>query len=1741
MSMRYIAPVVAEANPNLYAAAQRANLSPAERNQIEQMSWAIKKNRELSRMRPEVARREYDSLDPDVQETLKFFYSNAEYMKEPPDFSDRAVGTLKFVGKTLASPLIGLFKVAGAYNRILNTPYLVYRQITQGESIFDAKVWSDSWDGKDIYDNGALAEAIDNFGKEKVFVARQLLQGRRPGEILEAYGDLTPGIVNAMTEAFNDPDSFKQVMDATKYAQVSPGRDIARIMDTKPPKNGGPAGDYIDGTTKNVSGAIDFMYQILIDPLTWITGGTSKAITRGSQLAEMATKAMNAGDSSAMAVSRVFADDGVRKLWDEQIGPDLKRLADATNDAERASIRKFIGRRYSGYNNDEAIDFFVRNKMFDATQAEKIFGDAENTMLLLSGRLDGISFKRNGVATARNQRRLTYGLNKLLDDVFNATTSKTGIRKTTDELNAKGEEAFAVLSKSGEEVDKAINPALREVLDIDKDVSLFRRTLLAVGRAAARNPGGQPILTGDNAIKTADSFRQVARQVLSRDLAEFTTQKFLRSTEDEQVVIIRNLYGAIMMRAGLEGTPAGREFMEQILSKTLNEKAGFTTTSRTPISEEIAKLLSPHTVRIQNGQAELLRSGAIQPSQLANAIAPLPYEEIAAVAYAVRTKNIQSKRDLIYAIGGATQNRLARNFVDFWSVFTLFPRLGIRSAIDEGFMYAMTAPLKDLYQFAVGVGRKFGRGTTAYTGSKEASPLITDKFRKLFGRKVPLNEIPLAERNLIIENKVAEINAFNKLADDLAVTPSELSHLAINKEVADRASVFLKGLSNDEKAWWAELMIHHPDTLGAMASSVAAKTISGKLDEPFTTQQINVSELTRALQTVSQRLRDSGKIAEKDALSYGDWKKIEIDELAKADPVYLTLAHYDNWFIRFAVPRQHGALKLDGPYRVSPATVFFANNGLKTPKDLERAVGEIMQSVGIEFIGDAYRIKKAYSGGTDQAAEAAVKKFLSYFGDTVTYRQQGLPDEEIVRIFAEGMLLDMRNTFHGTTDFARYNGNLYDAIRNRFDELKMRTEQRPYNIPGITPTLLDDSNLWQKAAASIDIDKFDDLTKDFKLDGFINTRIDFQEFTDLPSIFRVYGNKMMELMDRQLTSILRQPIVGVTYLKYRKMYVGLQREWTDQYVKREIASNPEKYATPGAKEQLQRRAALLGQKRFAEIAMNEAVDQVLKYADNPSIRSNFALSVRTVGRFYRATEDFYRRVYRLKDVSAQMLYRMRLAHVGLNASGDVYEDAEGKPYIMMPMDNVIFKATDTTLRVLTGQSDSLYKQPMFNDFTLKLELANPSFAPEAGVPQFSGPIAALGVIGIKNLLGNFDSPLAQKAAENVDNFALGQIGDNITVRRAIVPSTLAKLWTMVDANEKDRQEVTAAQQAIAYNAANGIYLNPSATDREKADYLKNIRISAHNILFMRSVLGLISPVAPTMQESQGVPEYLLDVGIAGLRPEFFDILESIQKKYGDDVQDPYEMALSMFTGKYPGKIVYTVSRNENQTKVLIKSTEEMKNWALENRKLIKVYGEAAYVFAPRTGEFNAAAYNWLQANDLIKDKSLEQYFDDVQVAEDKQRYYDIAAWERDNMNTEGRVSERQYIMATATAAREGLLNSNPLLLRAITGGGNEIATEQNLMRSIREITNDMDAPIDAATRMRMRTALQAMDDFIAFAESPDVKALYNSSYLKREYRNRTRSILADLGSGDFAVREATRASFNSILTYYSRDTFKAVP
>jgi flagellar basal body-associated protein FliL len=483
----------------------------------------------------------------------------------------------------------------------------------------------------------------------------------------------------------------------------------------------------------------------------------------------------------------------------------------------------------------------------------------------------------------------------------------------------------------------------------------------------------------------------------------------------------------------------------------------------------------------------------------------------------------------------------------------------------------------------------------------------------------------------------------------------------------------------------------------------------------------------------------------------------------------------------------------------------------------------------------------------------------------------------------------------------------------------------------------------------------------------------------------------------------------------------------------------------------------------------------------------------------------------------------------------------------MPMDNVIFKATDSAIRTLTGQGG--YSQPLFNEFTFKLRMINPSFSQDAGLPTLSGPVAGLGVIAVKNFLGVVPGkipfvggaiqPYSEQLGESIDTFALGNIGDNVDVFRAIVPASLQRIYAGLSLDEKSRQQTTAAMQAIAYNAANGRGIAPDATDEEKAEYLNNIRISAHNVLFMRHFLGLFSPVAPGTMESVGVPDYIKDTGISSLRSEFFDILNGITIANDGEITDPYEEALATYIGTKPGKLIYTVSREDKQTEVLIKNTDKLKNWGIKNAKFIKQYGEAAYIFAPQIGDFNAATYNWIQSAGLVESKGVEKYLRDVQVAEDKQKYYDIARQEKEILSTMSDPELRANVIKAATEQRSALKANNPLLNSALIGEGNTIGNEVVLMNSLEQMVANPNADINLATRRRMSLAIKMMREFIAFATDPELSNATNRTQLKAERKDQIEANLKELMLGDLYLTEANRAIFRSILNFYSRDSYYA--
>jgi hypothetical protein len=97
---------IADVSPNMYAAAQQANLNQTQVTQLDQFARTVKLNKNLLRRPTEIARNEFSKLDPQVKEMLQFLYPDASYAQPEPGIGDMVAGFAKGTATTVLIRLI---------------------------------------------------------------------------------------------------------------------------------------------------------------------------------------------------------------------------------------------------------------------------------------------------------------------------------------------------------------------------------------------------------------------------------------------------------------------------------------------------------------------------------------------------------------------------------------------------------------------------------------------------------------------------------------------------------------------------------------------------------------------------------------------------------------------------------------------------------------------------------------------------------------------------------------------------------------------------------------------------------------------------------------------------------------------------------------------------------------------------------------------------------------------------------------------------------------------------------------------------------------------------------------------------------------------------------------------------------------------------------------------------------------------------------------------------------------------------------------------------------------------------------------------------------------------------------------------------------------------------------------------------------------------------------------------------
>ena len=1668
---RVINASVAEVNPALYAAGARTSLTREERNLIENWSAIKGTHEKLMNMDNKTAAESYKKLDLDYQNALKDYY-NIDYANKPQS-SMLVEDPLKrkllgldnglSVGDIFKSPFRFIFHVAEQYTKVINTPFsAAQNSVINRESFWTRSNFEASFDGNFNYDESVATPLVQKHGKALSFAAMHILAGETPGQIIDAWGPNDSEILNAVNILFNEPDKFSEIMDEFDRARLSPGRNVARWVNKTFDISAEKHPDWF----KNGSGLIDAAFQIFSDPLTYLTCGFSNI-----GKAEKLTRALK----SSRDVVEHFAKPEVARYftgYSEEIGKYSKAV-ESGDSIQAAKIVETIRNKFPEHGTDKEIALWsnpelkVPVKDLESFKAQFTAEDPQNFGHLIHGKVVGTAFSRESAAFARPTREFTLGAKQKVKEFFTGKLDWNALDKTSADVLLKDMEQ-AGLDRTGNFDFTQIDDILRK-----KSNNVIQRF---IQKQTSLHPGNKVVFFDDDKVlETVDVLRNQAYLALEdKKLAHMFVEHFKSSTEQQRVALKRTIDELTLRRTGMYGMPGGKEYATKLLNGHYGGVGEFS------VAET---LRAPAQWNRGDNVVDIL--GPIQPSQFKDGISSMNWRGISEfVAKNSKKDTSLTVENASNIIGGAYNSKVVGDIVDNWSLLTLIPQLGIRTAVDEGFFYAMTTKM-GFNKFLQ--AKKAGRVLSAYTGDLSATGPVKNLLQmtasKLTGKQFG------ASRGITqIERDAAFNNAFDGLLNGTYATKWE-AEIAARKELFDLALVkYGKGLPDDVRAHLHDAAMYNPNVLAQVSASNIIDALISR-------------NALRGESHVISRSQNDISLAEAGAKATGDFKSFHPKDLTLDN---LNVIMFDNFISAFSSK----GFNFGGKYvaEADPARLFLANNSLRTEQDLTNATNQFLTGIGFKFNGKIWQISNKKVGD--------VQRFLN--STTHMAKYDGLSDVEKAKGFITDVYTDLYTRFHG--DHTKFNDEL-NAVFKPFQSGKVADHR--YIVDKLT---LKDDVLYP--SGKVRYKSYGSMVNGFQPEERIFSDLDFHLSDDYASYARKFRDKSFEMMSRQSDAIYRQPAVHSHYLVYRAEEKVSELAYLEKIKKDQIAQGIDP-------KQAEQNATDISSRFFTDRAMTRAANQVLKYADNPEIRTVFAYNVRTVGRFYRAVEDFHRRMYRLvKENKLSTIYRMRLMSQGLNAVGDVHEDANGEQFVILPMDDVIYSAVDGALNLVTN-GEIKVSQPLFNDITFNVMAGNPSFQSDAGIPYLSGPAGALSVWGVKALLGKFDS--TKNFAEDVDQVALGAMGDNVTLRSAITPKFVNNIWKMLSPDERSQQEVSAYTQALSYNQANGLGINPqdyynektgvvdqAGLDEAKRKYLADIKVSAHNIIVTRSLLGMILPFAVQTKDTKDLPTYLKENGVVNLKSSFYEIHDQIKNKY-PDVQDPWELSLATWTGKNPGKVVYLVSTNQEGVKPMLKFSSEMQNWAITNKDAIDKYGAGALMFAPYIGQFSPGVYQWAEAAGIVNKVPenasvtdyISKYYNDVMLKESANAYYDINNQEQADLIGVpfANADLRRASMSAYTKQRKILLLQTPGLEDYIKSGADN-SDAADFIQSTYNYVNSVDASVDPKTKELINQAYIIYNEFIDYANRINTLEFTDGAEMKRTEKDKAIRKIEELVKSD---------------------------
>jgi hypothetical protein len=477
------------------------------------------------------------------------------------------------------------------------------------------------------------------------------------------------------------------------------------------------------------------------------------------------------------------------------------------------------------------------------------------------------------------------------------------------------------------------------------------------------------------------------------------------------------------------------------------------------------------------------------------------------------------------------------------------------------------------------------------------------------------------------------------------------------------------------------------------------------------------------------------------------------------------------------------------------------------------------------------------------------------------------------------------------------------------------------------------------------------------------------------------------------------------------------------------------------------------------MSLNLARNRTLAFVDNADIRTNLAFSLKTFGRYYRATEDFYRRAVRIGKYEPEALVRLAIVNQTFEDSGFVHQDDKGQLYFTYPGGGILDDILNSTLAKYLGISANM---PLPVSYGGYVKMLTPSLDPQSAAPRIGGPVASLSIAAFEQL------PFIGDFIRSYETAITGGFNPDQPLWRKTLPAQVLRLVDIAfggDANIDARFNATIKSLRMLVSTGNGPEKPADVTK-----FMSDGATQATNILVTKLFLGAMAPASIQQFENRTLPSELIRSGAFTWNSEFIKFMN----RYPKDPQ-AFSKALVDFATIYPSKLAFTVSATSAGTEANFQKTYDAAKFIKSNSKLFLEHKEGASFFIPINGTSDYQSYQYLKSNGFVKNKNLEDYVFQIATANARKTYYQIS----DDINAKIAASSdpmyKRFLRQDLQIKQQQLKKYFPLLATALSGGDQN--KKINALNDLRDVVLSGKAP-NAKLAKNFYTMIALYDDYV---------------------------------------------------------------